>query len=1043
MQVREWVRRLLSLWQRKVLKFYWWLVILNRLCKNFMSLNDGAKVVYHGESAPVVFNKILTWLFTSRRIKVSDELRSLTFSRQKCLCAICGDELGSRFEMDHISPLCTGGSNEASNYRALCPMCHAEETDKLLLAGMELNDKTKFHTIESHMSPQLREMLHCAPKPKEVTFGTLKASTLKSAVGRAKPDEDVVRRKRLKLEVNLRKTHKRFVKTRHIADLLKKHPMPRETKPKLDVPAGISTIHCLDAKSCRVYALTKRTRGLPVFSPLDDWEAFELAKLPGYDFVFIDLEAHAEEEHAQRMFAFLAELEEYPAELEETKAVRAQILKDLEYEDGDDVDEDLLPPLPEEPVEPIKPQAQIHEGLFPYTGARWYAAEVCDYLLEKELIPQGACRAALRATRHVPGHLLATYFEALDDACDSCIDSFRNVEQLLAFKKTGRLAVIGMWNSTDQHAFKQVHSNYQIDAGNGVTHRRKLEDGTFMWTSSVELVDLYSMAPWGRIALDAEQLRIAQALASLRRYPDDIRIVGAHVDGVFFLSHGWNGPKIYDEILEEHKFADGTPMFHLKKDEPISKVPTWKQPDPLRAQKLEFSKHRWTRYNEDAIEGNVAEFVAKLVQERRGLLLTGPAGTGKSTLVGNFMPLLKDVFKAKQLAMALRHCTAMLVCGKTIQHYLCKWRRNSPAPGTILIIDEFSEVQLHTWIELARLKLVGVIFILVGDADGQRKPMFDRWQDAMNAHDIRDSRLLWDLCGGVRVHLTTYRRGEDEKLFKDYCALYKIADRNELMPNVVQHGRIKYPLGDVAMCDHFFVITHRQRLKLNYLLNHHFAQQQTEVRFIPSIGEMKGVAMQPQAMIIWKGLELLCYSRKYTKNSPVTGAVYVVESWDSTKVTVTLHPDYEGKKITADAPANADPEACENEDSEEEEEKEEDADALAPEAPEKTNDKREGTKYVLTFHRVSEILRLQHALVYAGVQGRTFREKHVGLMDLERVEFLGVRDMIVAMSRPTHGKFLHFLTEQEEAGFMRMCRDVNGDSLRTLAAKIRAKAAAA
>ena len=64
-------------------------------------------------------------------------------------------------------------------------------------------------------------------------------------------------------------------------------------------------------------------------------------------------------------------------------------------------------------------------------------------------------------------------------------------------------------------------------------------------------------------------------------------------------------------------------------------------------------------------------------------------------------------------------------------------------------------------------------------------------------------------------------------------------------------------------------------------------------------------------------------------------------------------------------------------------------------------------------------------------------------MDLERVEFLGVRDMIVAMSRPTHGKFLHFLTEQEEAGFMRMCRDVNGDSLRTLAAKIRAKAAAA
>ena len=78
----------------------------------------------------------------------------------------------------------------------------------------------------------------------------------------------------------------------------------------------------------------------------------------------------------------------------------------------------------------------------------------------------------------------------------------------------------------------------------------------------------------------------------------------------------------------------------------------------------------------------------------------------------------------KHIAMALRHCTAMLMCGKTIAHYLHKYRRKggAPKPGTIVIIDEWSEVQLHTWIELAQWKLVGVIFIIVADADGQRAP---------------------------------------------------------------------------------------------------------------------------------------------------------------------------------------------------------------------------------------------------------------------------------------------------------------------------------
>ena len=81
---------------------------------------------------------------------------------------------------------------------------------------------------------------------------------------------------------------------------------------------------------------------------------------------------------------------------------------------------------------------------------------------------------------------------------------------------------------------------------------------------------------------------------------------------------------------------------------------------------------------------------------------------------------------------------------------------------------------------------------------------------------------------------------------------------------------------------------------INHVVNWKLADLQEEVEFIPSSGDVAGWTMQPQDMIVWKGLELLCYSRRYVKNSPVTGAVYVVNKWDGRFLTVELHNDYLG-----------------------------------------------------------------------------------------------------------------------------------------------------
>ena len=159
--------------------------------------------------------------------------------------------------------------------------------------------------------------------------------------------------------------------------------------------------------------------------------------------------------------------------------------------------------------------------------------------------------------------------------------------------------------------------------------------------------------------------------------------------------------------------------------------------------------------------------------------------------------------------MALRHAAAMIIGGRTIAHYLQRYRarRGAPPRGTIVIIDEWSEVHLHTWAELAKWKLVGVTFVLIGDADGQRKPINDYWADATDITDIRETQLIHELCGGLRVNLTEYRRGEDPKLFAAYTGLYPIADDDTQVGATIARLAREYPTGSRHDC--LFVLSHR------------------------------------------------------------------------------------------------------------------------------------------------------------------------------------------------------------------------------------------
>ena len=61
-------------------------------------------------------------------------------------------------------------------------------------------------------------------------------------------------------------------------------------------------------------------------------------------------------------------------------------------------------------------------------------------------------------------------------------------------------------------------------------------------------------------------------------------------------------------------------------------------------------------------------------------------------------------------------------------------------------------------------------------------------------------------------------------------------------------------------------------------------------------------------------------------------------------------------------------------------------------------------------------LRLAHAMCYYTVQGRTVRDRHIMLLDIEHTHF-SVGALIVGLSRATHGNWLHVGDSDSEALF--------------------------
>ena len=650
-----------------------------------------------------------------------------------------------------------------------------------------------------------------------------------------------------------------------------KMPKPMElsgrwANPKWGDNAKYVRVTIMDVVSCRTNALLEYQWGLPTFSPLDDWEAF-----------------HDEDGAPARPlddYAFL-------------------------YVNVPDVD------LGEQ---------QTADQYFPYTGARSYCVGAVDYMLRGGIITTDNVVYGVRASRLLEPVKLAEAFETIQKAAETGLkdewsDQPEDREMLLKdFVKLLRLSWIGFCQLTERLEWHEVRSMFVEDNPGNVTRREYLGHGVWAFKACTNVVDLYTMRPYGDIALQMEQCFVHRAMEIMKSIPQAITW-GIHVDGLVIDDSSFD-LKILEDLLEkpQNRYPSGKPMFQLK-PEGGNSLPVWKRRYEERSFDLDLGGLEW-RVVEEADAGNQdpQDFLVDQIIANKGGMMNCLGGTGKTVVINRLKTKLEQMAKEegtnlRLVLMTPRHAAkAQLQDGQTIAHVKHKYAK---AQNVFYIVDEAGELGAGALAELARHKLVGSNFLLCGDWDGQLLPMFDRWGDVYNQRGVLESSLMHSLANGLSLKLTKCRRTlKDQAHFYLVERLYKRkyfkpgepvdeqAFKEELEATLQEYMLI-FPVksnSDGLCCgipDKVATMSHENRLYMNALINLKLSEKKEVKTWLPwTEGNLAGTTMQPQSCYIWPGMEVCGCTRGHKAGQLTNGIIYVIKDYTDEEVTLSMHPVY-------------------------------------------------------------------------------------------------------------------------------------------------------
>jgi hypothetical protein len=229
-----------------------------------------------------------------------------------------------------------------------------------------------------------------------------------------------------------------------------------------------------------------------------------------------------------------------------------------------------------------------------------------------------------------------------------------------------------------------------------------------------------------------------------------------------------------------------------------------------------------------------------------GLLVLGAAGTGKSHWLRGVVAALHQAGTVVQCCVAVQNlgvegCT-------TADHWVRKHIRAGGVHCSVLVVEEFTQINCTLWADIALCRMKGVSVICCGDFK-QFAACMDSWAGCAIPEDaLEHSAMLLEMCGGNRLTLTENKRS-DPKLFDFYTNLSNLeadlARAKELFPRTDRPAA--YTL----------TMSRARRMAINRQRNEQeLAQFVSQAVFIQAPPATRA-GNQPQDMHVWPGLQLI------------------------------------------------------------------------------------------------------------------------------------------------------------------------------------------
>jgi len=482
---------------------------------------------------------------------------------------------------------------------------------------------------------------------------------------------------------------------------------------------------------------------------------------------------------------------------------------------------------------------------FGYSGPGWIHVGQARWLLHMRVLTWADVRFRIRATAHLPHDCLQEPLAIIEECWQEPEDKKLSVNSLLGLFLRRRTN------------YRVTTSRSELDAPEGTSLQTTVffgdNDCVHDWVTEEVVRTPQTKYPIWLMVMCSEQTRVGQAIWILERLGVPRASLGEFkTDSVAFKPSRRKLKKIREEIADVrycdlHSLRDsyGVPVAkgQQRLTDVVSCLPTHSGEIVYRCGEMEerdrmktrpelprrepwtvtLAPQTWTELSPEEARAHILA--------GNSCLITGPAGSGKSTLVAHIIKelraerpvaLISKTHVASQnmqaaLEKALEGEESAASGGEAYQATTADaFTRRHVCHGTYagaIWLDEYSTLDFQQYCLLNALTYNGCQFVVSGDVN-QMGACFSSFRGIpVDSDEIAQSSFFYQLCGAHVCRLTECRRS-DRPLFDWYTSVGAGGSRHGLpLAEQVRQARAAFPAAGRARWH--LVVSHFKRLAIN------------------------------------------------------------------------------------------------------------------------------------------------------------------------------------------------------------------------------------